>query len=596
MTTVSKELIKGGSFLISETDPQTVFTPEDFNDLHKMIADTVAGFVKEKVEPLTDAIEKMEEGVAVNLMRQLGELGLLGSDIPEKYGGAEADKISSLIIAEQMSRAGSLSVAFGAHTGIGTLPILFFGNEEQKKKYLPDLATGRKIAAYALTEADAGSDAMNAKTKAVLTEDGKHYVLNGSKQFITNASWADVIITYAKVDGEHFTAFIVDRDTPGVSIGAEEHKMGIKGSSTCSVILEDAKVPVENLLGKVGKGHQVAFNILNIGRFKLGVGCVGGTKYALELSSKYAQEREQFNMPIAKFGLIKNKIADMNIRTYVTESICYRTGGLIESLVENLDMDAEDAGQKVAEGIQEYATECSVAKIYGSEALDFVADEAVQIHGGYGYSQEYTVERIYRDSRINRIFEGTNEINRMIIPATLLKKAQKGEIPLIQAAMKLQEELLMPTMQEESDEVLAKETQAIENFKKVFLLISGTAAQKYGEKLAREQEILARMADMVDEVFAAESALLRAKKILANKGEAAAALSIKMTTCYVNDVVPKFDAWAKEVIAAMEEGDTKRTLFSVLRKLTRFEQDNVIQMKREIADAVYKSNKYTVIA
>ncbi len=437
---------------------------------------------------------------------------------------------------------------------------------------------------------------MNAKTRAVLSEDGKHYVLNGSKQFITNASWADVIVTYAKVDGQHFTAFIVDRDAPGVSIGAEEHKMGIKGSSTCSVIFEDAKVPVENLLGQLGKGHQVAFNILNIGRYKLGVGCSGAAKCALELASRYAQERIQFNLPIAKFGLIKSKIADMNIRTYVTESICYRTGGLINSLVENLDMDAEDAGQKVAEGIQEYATECSIVKIVGSETLDFVADEAVQIHGGYGYSQEYAVERIYRDSRINRIFEGTNEINRLIIPATLLKKAQKGEIPLIQAAMKLQEELLMPMMQEESDELLGKEVQAIENLKKIFLLISGTAAQKYGEKLIKEQEILGRMADMVDEIFSAETAMLRAKKIAAAKGEDAAALAIKMTVCYVNEVVPKFEAWAKEVVAAMEEGDTRRTLFSILRKLTRYEQENVFALKREIADAVFKGNKYTVTA
>lgn len=590
------ELIKGGSFLISQTEPEQVFTPEDFNDFHRMVSDTVANFIKEKVMPVTDSIEKMEEGVTVGLLRQMGELGFLGSDIPEKFGGAEADKITSLIIAEQISRGGSFSVAFGAHTGIGTLPILFFGNEEQKKRYLPGLATGQKVAAYALTEAEAGSDAMNAKTRAVLSEDGKYYILNGSKQFITNASWADVIVTYAKVDGQHFTAFIVDRDAPGVSIGAEEHKMGIKGSSTCSVIFEDAKVPVENLLGQVGKGHQVAFNILNIGRYKLGVGCSGAAKYAIELAARYAQERVQFNLPLAKFGMIKNKIADMNIRTYVTESICYRTGGLINSLVENLDMDAEDAGQKVAEGIQEYATECSIVKIVGSETLDFVADEAVQIHGGYGYSQEYAVERVYRDSRINRIFEGTNEINRLIIPATLLKKAQKGEIPLIQAAMKLQEELLMPTMQEESDELLGKEVQAIENLKKIFLLISGTAAQKYGEKLIKEQEILARMADMVDEIFSAETAMLRAKKIAAAKGEDAAALVIKMTVCYVNELVPKFEAWAKEVVAAMEEGDTRRTLFSILRKLTRYEQENVFALKREIADAVFKVNKYTVTA
>ncbi|MBS3946854.1 MAG: acyl-CoA dehydrogenase family protein [Dethiobacter sp.] len=589
------ELIKGGAFLLSQATPEQVFTPEDFDDLHRMIGDTVASFIKEKVLPVSAAIEKMEDGIAVGLLRQMGELGFLGSDIPEKYGGSEADKITTLVITEEVSRGGSLSLTMGAHTGIGMLPILFFGSEEQKKKYLPDLATGKKIAAYALTEAGAGSDALNAKTRAVLSEDGKHYILNGSKQFITNASWADVIVTYAKVDGEHFTGFIVDRDTPGVSIGPEEHKMGIKGSSTCSVILEDAKVPVENLLHKVGKGHQVAFNILNIGRFKLGVGCVGAAKYAVELSSRYAQERSQFNMPIAKFGLIKKKIADMNILTYASESLCYRIGGLIQDMIETLDLDSADAGQKIGDGIQEYAIECSVAKIHGSEMLDFVVDEGVQIHGGYGYSQEYPIEQAYRDARINRIFEGTNEINRLIIPATLMRKAQKGEIPMIQAAMKLQEELLMPVMTEESDEPLAKEAQVIENLKKVFLLVSGTAAQKFGEKIVREQEILARMADMVCEVFAAESALLRAKKIMATQGAKAASLAVKMTVCYVSDLAPKFDAWAKETIAAMEEGDTKRTLFAALRKLTRFEPENTFKIKREIADAVYAANKYVAV-
>lgn len=589
------DLIKGGAFLIEQVDPERVFTPEDFDDMQKMVADTVANFVRDKVFPVREKIENMEEGVTLGLLREAGQLGMLGAEIPEKYGGAEMDKITSFLITENMTRGGSFSVAFGAHTGIGSLPILYFGNEEQKKKYLPALASGEKIAAYALTEPEAGSDAMNCKTKAVLSEDGKYYILNGRKQFITNAAWADVIVTYAKVDGKDFTAFIVDRDTPGVSIGPEEHKMGIKGSSTCSVIFEDAKVPVENVLWKIGKGHQVAFNILNIGRFKLGVGCVGANKLAIELASKYAQERQQFNVPIAKFGLIKNKIAEMNIRNFVTESLCYRAGGLIQELVNTIDLDAEDAGQKVAEGFQEYATECSVAKIYGSEAMDFIVDEGVQIHGGYGYSQEYLIEQMYRDSRINRIFEGTNEVNRLIIPATLLRKAQKGEIPLIQAAMKLQEELLMPSFEEESDEPLAKETKAIENMKKVFLLCAGSAAQKFGEKLTREQEILARLADMVCEIFGAESALLRAKKILAKKGAEAAALSMKMVTCYVNDVVPKFDIWGKEIIAAMEEGDNMRTLLSVLRRLTRFEPINTYTLKREIADAVYKANKYVVM-
>jgi alkylation response protein AidB-like acyl-CoA dehydrogenase len=589
------DFIKGGSFLIRQVDPKDVFTPEDFDEMHRMIGDTVKKFVKEKVLPKTDALEAMEEGVAIGLLKEIGQLGLLGCDIPEEYGGDGADKITNLIITEEMARSGSFSLVFGAHTGIGSLPIVYFGNEEQKQRYLPKLATGEKVGAYALTEPDAGSDALNIKTKAVLTEDGKHYVLNGAKQYITNANWADTFVTYAKVDGEKFTAFIVDRDTPGVSIGPEEKKMGIKGSSTCSVYFEDAKVPVENLLFEIGKGHQVAFNILNVGRFKLAVGCLGGAKAVIEASSDYVLTRQQFNMPIAKFGLIKNKIADMNIKTYALESMCYRVGGLIDSLVGSVDLSAPDAGQKLAQGIHEYAIECSVAKVFGSEVLDFVADEGVQVHGGYGFSQEYAVERAYRDSRINRIFEGTNEINRLIIPATLMRKAMKKEIPLIEAALKLQEELLMPVFTDLPDEPLAAEENVIENQKKVFLLVSGTAAQKYGDKIVKEQEVLARMADMAIQIYAAESALLRTRKIMLEKGPAAAALAVKMTECFVSEMVPKMEQWAKEVLTHMEEGDTRRTLLSALRKLTRFEPVNLFLHKRAIADAVYDGKKYKVL-
>lgn len=589
------DVIKGGSFLIRQVDPKDVYTPEDFNEFHRMVGDTVRRFVKDKVLPRTEALEEMEEGVAVGLLKEVGQLGLLASDIPEQYEGAGADKITNLIITEEMARSGSFSLVFGAHTGIGSLPIVYFGNEEQKKKYLPALATGEKVGAYALTEPNAGSDALNIKTRAVLTEDGKHYVLNGTKQYITNANWADVFITYAKIDGEKFTAFIVDRDTPGVSIGAEEKKMGIKGSSTCSVIFEDVKVPVENQLFEIGKGHQVAFNILNVGRFKLAVGCLGGAKAAIELTSDYALNREQFNTPIAKFGLIKNKVADMAIKTYALESMCYRIGGLIDTLVGSVDLSAPDAGQKLAQGIHEYAIECSVAKVFGSEVLDFVVDEGVQIHGGYGFSQEYAIERAYRDSRINRIFEGTNEINRMIIPATLLRKAMKKEIALIEAAMKLQEELLMPVLTDIPDEPLAAEENTIENQKKVFLLISGTAAQKYGEKIQKEQEVLARMADMAIQIYAAESALLRARKIMLEKGADAAGLAVKMTECFVTEMVPKMEQWAREVLTHMEEGDTRRTLLSALRKLTRFEPVDVYLHKRAIADAVYAGKKYKVV-
>lgn len=592
---MAKELIKGGSYLISQVNPQDVFTPEDFDETHRMIDKMSKDFVNEKVLPRVDEIEAMAEGVAVSLLREAGELGLLGIDIPDKYGGEEGDKISTLIVTENMSCNGSFAAAFGAHTGIGTLPIVLFGNEEQKKRYLPGLASGEKIAAYALTEPEAGSDALNCKTRAVLSDCGKFYLLNGTKQFITNAGWADVIVTYAKIDGEKFTAFIVDGDTPGVSLDPEEKKMGLKGSSTRSVIFEDAKVPVENVLWEIGKGHQVAFNILNIGRFKLGAGCVGAGKYVLANSVEYALKRQQFNTPIAKFGLIKNKIADMATLIYVMESMIYRTGGLIDNLLSSLDLEGEDAGKKIADGIQEYAIECSVNKVFCSEAFDFIVDEGVQIYGGYGYSQEYPVERAYRDSRVNRIFEGTNEINRLIIPATLMRKAMKGEIALIQAATRLQQELLMPLMVEIPEEPLAVEANLVENMKKVFLMVSGTAVQKYGEKIQKEQEILARMADMAIQVFAAESAYLRAKKIIANQGMEAAKLAIMMTECFVNETVPKFDLWGKEVIAAMEEGDTKRTLLSALRKLTRFEQINLFSRKRAIADEIYAAKKYTVL-
>ncbi len=589
------EMVKGGSYLITKTDPQDVFTPEDFDETHLMIHQMSKDFNDNMILEKVEEIEAMEEGVTTSLLKKAGELGLLSVDIPEKYGGDEADKISTLIVTENISGCGSFSTAFGAHTGIGTLPIVFFGTEEQKQKYLPGLATGEKIAAYALTEPEAGSDALNSKTRAELSEDGKYYILNGSKMWISNASWADVIVTYAKIDGEKFTAFIVDGDAPGLSIDPEETKMGLKGSSTCSLIFDDCKVPVENMLWQEGKGHQVAFNILNIGRFKLGAGCVGAAKNVLALSADYALQREQFGRPIAKFGLIKNKIADMAIQTYVTESMIYRTGGLIEDLLSSMDLEGEDAGKKIADGIQEYAIECSVNKVFGSEAFDFVVDEGVQIYGGYGYSQEYAVERAYRDSRVNRIFEGTNEINRLIIPATLMRKAMKGEIELIQAAQKLQEELMMPMMADIPDEPLAKEENLVENMKKLFLMVAGTAVQKYGEAIQKEQEILAVIADMAIQVFAAESALLRARKIIANKGEETAALAIKMTECFVDEAMPKFDKWGKDAIAAMEEGDTQRTLLSAQRKLSRFEPINIYQRKREIADEMLASKKYFVL-
>ncbi|MBO8170022.1 MAG: acyl-CoA dehydrogenase family protein [Thermoanaerobacteraceae bacterium] len=591
---MSGSYIKGGSFLIETVEPRKVFTPEDFTDEHKMIAETAANFVAGEVEPKLEELEAQKEGLMRELLEQAAELGLLAADIPEEYGGMELDKISSMLITENIVRGGSFSLGHGAHTGIGSLPIVFFGNRQQKEKYLPALANGEKFAAYALTEPGAGSDALSARTKAVLSEDGKYYILNGTKQFITNAGFADVFVTYAKVDGEKFTAFIVDADTKGVSLGAEEKKLGIKGSSTRSVIFEDAKVPVENVLYEIGKGHVVAFNILNIGRYKLAVGCIGSAKLALENAVKYAKERRQFGQPIASFGLIKDKIGTMAAKIYASESMAYRTGGLIDAMLQNIDMTAEDSGMKTAKGIAEYAVECSINKIHGSEVLDYVADEALQIYGGYGYTQEYPAERIYRDSRINRIFEGTNEINRLIIPGTLLRKAMKGELPLLAAAKKLQEELLTPSMPVEDTSFLGEQKQIVEKAKKIVLLVAGAAARKYGEKLQQQQEVLGRVADLVIETFAMESALLRALKVYEEEGREAAVTKELLAKIYISDAFGKMDLWAREALAAVEEGDALRTVLAALRKLTRHNPVNVIALKRQVADKVIEAEKYMV--
>ena len=584
-------MIKGGAFLLGPVDEKTVFTPEEFDEIHLMIKNTVLDFVENEVIPKTEEIEEKEEGVTIGLLRKAGELGLLSSDIPEEFGGEEADKITTMLITECVSGGGSFATAFGAHTGIGTLPIVFFGTEEQKKKYLPGLATGELIAAYALTEPEAGSDAMNCKTVATLSEDGKYYILNGEKTFITNAAWADVIITYAKIDGEKFTAFIVDADTEGVTLGAEEKKMGIHGSSTRSVILENVKVPVENMLWKEGKGHQVAFNILNIGRFKLGAGCVGGCKRGIESAAEYALQRIQFKQPIANFNLTKYKIAQMAMLIYTTESLVYRLGGMIDKKLEEVIAEGGD-GSKIVEAIQEYAIECSISKVYCSEALDYVVDEAVQIYGGYGYCQEYPVERAYRDSRINRIFEGTNEVNRMLIPGTLMRKALKGEVPFKDAVFGLGEELQKLREAEEPAESPAREDFILNKMKKLFLMAAGNAAQKFSEALTNEQEILVRLADIAMEIFAVESALLRTKKIIASQGMEAARLPLIMTQVLVNDMVPKLETWAKEILAGTLEGDTLAKTLNGLSILTNIRPINTYALRREIADAVYEGKRY----
>jgi len=582
---------KGGSYLIEKVDPQEIFTPEDLNEEHRLIANTVKDFAVNELEPKRDDIEAQKEGVMLELLHQAGELGLLAADIPEEYGGEGMDKISSMLITENIVAGGSFTVAHGAHTGIGTLPIVFFGNEEQKKKYLPDLATGKKIAAYALTEPGSGSDALAAKTKAVLSDDGKYYILNGTKQFITNAGLADVFIVYAKVDGEKFTAFIVDAGTEGLSLGAEEDKMGIKGSSTRSVILEDVKVPVENVLGEIGRGHVIAFNILNIGRFKLGAGCSGSAKLALETAIKYALEREQFNVPIAKFGLIQKKIALMAARAYASESAVYRTCGLIDKM-----LSGKQSGRDVARAMQEYSIECSINKVHASEVLDFVVDEAVQIHGGYGYIKEYPVEQMYRDSRINRIFEGTNEINRMIIPGMLFRKAQKGELPLMEAAQNLLQEVLSmsPVGMKKANGPLADEQSMVEAAKKIFLMAGGVAVQRHGEKIDRQQDILGLLSELAIEIYVMESALARALKAVQNQGKEKAEIKLNLARLYIHTTFPGLELKAREVLCASAVGDELRTQLSILKRLARFNPIDLVKSRREVALKLIDAGKYIV--
>jgi len=590
----TKKLVKGGAFLIEDISPDQLFTPEDFTDEHKMIAKTTDDFVVHEVMPQVEHLENHEFDRSVKLLKQAGELGLLGADVPEEYGGLGLDKVSSALIGEKMAKAGGFSISHGAHVGIGSLPIVLFGNEEQKRKYLPALATGELLAAYALTEPGSGSDALGAKTTAKLNEAGTHYVLNGEKQWITNSAFADLFIVYAKVDGEHFTAFIVERGFPGVSTGAEEKKMGIKSSSTRTLILDDAQVPVENVLGEIGKGHRIAFNILNIGRYKLGVGAVGGSKRALEITLKYANERKQFQTPISQFNLTKEKFGTLGAELYAAESSVYRTVGLFEERMGRLTEEEINNGTEVAKSIAEYAIECSLNKVFATEVLDHVVDEGVQIHGGYGYMQEYEIERAYRDSRINRIFEGTNEINRLLVPGTYLKKAFKGELPLLAKAQSLQEELMMLMPEEPGDQPLAQEKQLTGGAKKAALMIAGLAAQKYGNALEDEQEILAKLADIVSLAYAMESAVLRTEKAIARDGLEKNRQKVLYTEIFCQDSIVKVEQLARESLAAIEEGDSFRMMNSALRKLIRHTPINVIAKKREAADALIAAERYIV--
>ncbi|HEY1423323.1 MAG TPA: acyl-CoA dehydrogenase family protein [Candidatus Acidoferrum sp.] len=587
---VTRTAAKGGSFLLESPAPQGVFTPADLTDDQKLIGQTAEEFVLKEVLPLAKDLENKKPGLMAELIRKGGELGLMGGGVPEAYGGAGLDKIATTVLTEKLSIYGGFAVTHGAHAGIGTLPIVYFGTEEQKQKYLPKLATAELIGAYCLSEPQAGSDAQNSLTRAELNSEGTHYVLNGQKMWITNGGFADLYIVFAKIDGEKFSAFIVERNYPGCKPGNEEHKMGIHGSSTTPVFLENCKVPKENLLHEIGRGHIVAFNILNSGRFTLGASCVGGAKHVLMTASKYTKERKAFGKPIGDFGLMKEKLAEMTIRIFAVESMVYRSSGNIEAMMSAATGDKVAHSMKV---LEEYAIESSIAKVYGSEMLDFVVDEGVQIFGGYGFHEEYPVCRAYRDSRINRIFEGTNEINRMLIVQMLMKRAMGGQLPLIPAAMKLADEILAgPPFEEAPEGVLADETRIVANAKKMFLQAAGGAVQKFREKLADEQELVAALANVVMELYAMESCLLRAQKAAAAKGEASSKVMIDAARVFISDAMERVEHEAKRAIAAVHEGDMLTTQMAVLKRFGKRPALDTIALRRSVAAAVQAQDRY----
>lgn len=585
---MEKEYIKGGEFLISEGTVENVFTPEDFTDEHRMIGETATQYIDNEVVPNLPVLEKHDWNVARDLLKKAGELGLLGANISEELGGMALDQTSGVIIAEAVGRGSGFGSTYGAQTSIGLLPIYYWGSEELKNKWIPGIISGEIVTAYCLTESGSGSDALGAKTVAKLSEDGQHYILNGEKMWITNGGFADVYIVFAKVDGEKekFSAFLVER-SENCKPAAEEHKMGIKSSSTTAVVLSDAKVPVGNLIGNVGDGAKIAFGVLNVGRFKLGASVTGGAKLAIHETVRYSNERHQFNKPISSFGAIKHKLAEMAIKTWVSEAITYRTVGMIDALIG----DGADNSKKL-KSIDEYAVESSINKVFCSESLDYVVDEMVQVYGGYGYSAEYPADKAYRDARINRIFEGTNEINRMLIPGQLMKRAMKGQLPLIQAAKALQDELMNPQMSfDEDDSLLALETKLAANAKKVALMILGTAAQKYMMDLQNQQEVLIACADIIMQAYAMETAVLRAKK-LATKGNAEN--QILMAQVFCNDAIQKIESTAKNAIAGMLEGDEAKMLLVALKRFTKNNSPiNTITARQKIADVMIQANTYT---
>ena len=592
MVAPEKELLKGGSFLLIDTKPEQVYSPEDFSEEHRMIAQTTEEYIEKEVIPNSERIEEKDYELQRELLRKAGELGLLAASVPEAYGGLALDQISAMLISEHLTGQGSFVTTFGATASIGTLPIVYFGTDEQKKRYLPKLASGEWVGAYCLSESGSGSDALSAKTTARLNAEGTHWVLNGEKMWISNGAFADVYTIFAKVDGEKFSAFIVERNDHGVSPGAEEHKMGQRGSSTTPVLLQDCKIPKDRLLGEIGKGHIIAFNILNLGRIKLGAGAIGGSKRLLGLSAKYAAERRQFGTTIGSFGAIKYKLAEMLARTYAGESAVYRTAGMIEDREDTLD---RTNAAEFLSAIEEYAVECSILKVAGSEILDYCADESVQIYGGNGFTSSYPVESAYRDSRVNRIFEGTNEINRLLIPGMLLKRAMKGQLPLLAAAQKLQDELLAgPSFEEEDDAPLAVERKLVANSKKIALAVLGTAAQKFMTKLEREQMILSWSADIIIESFLMDSALGRTLKLIGRDGVEKHQVAVDATRLYIHDAMSRIETAARNAIAATVDGDELRTLLAALKRFAKFTPINTSAIRTSLADKVLAGAGYVI--
>jgi alkylation response protein AidB-like acyl-CoA dehydrogenase len=587
----------GGSFLLEDRAPEEVFTPEDLTEEQRQIAGTAARFAKEQLLPAVAQIEAKGDGVMRGLLQQAAELGFAAVDVPEEFGGLGLDKTTSALVADHTSVNASFSTAFGAHTGIGTLPLVWYGTAEQKQRYLPRLVSAEWVAAYALSEATSGSDAMNIRTRAALSEEGQHYILNGEKMWITNAGFADLFTVFAKIDGEKFSAFLVERTTPGLSVGKEEHKLGIRGSSTCALVFNDCRIPVENLLGEAGKGHHIAFNILNMGRFKLGAACLGGGRQVVELGIRYARERVAFGKPIAEFGLIQRKIAATVTQLYVTESMAYRTIGMIDAALAGLGDEAAKSPREIQKRIEEYAVECSILKVFGSEMLSFASDELVQIMGGYGYVEDYPAERIYRDARINRIFEGTNEINRLIITGWLMKRALSGQLPLLPAIKKLMDEITQPPSFDNDDMEmpLAREAKVLASLRKIVLLAAGAASQRFMAGLQDQQEVMADLADGIMAVFALDSALLRARKLAASGSKTLSgpgAIASTMTAVFAEEALATGEQAARRVLAASAEGDVLSVQLGVLRRFARVSPVNTIVLNRAIAQHFINQGRY----